>query len=193
MQQNADTFFQLTPLPHIILDLQGRILLINPACEKVLSQTISQMQNKELYRFIHKSYRQIFLYWLKSDQTFLSPLIVRLNLPSKPKFFVQLQGHKTTLRTIISLTPLSDELMTHSIQVNTEDQAETLLDRSDLQQLQITGALYESILAITSTLDLEEVLDKILENVSHAVKHDAADIMLIQDGVAFVARSRGYN
>jgi hypothetical protein len=39
---------------------------------------------------------------------------------------------------------------------------------------------------LTSTLDLDEVLDRILSNVKRVVAHDAADVMLLDEGAETV-------
>jgi PAS domain S-box-containing protein len=45
---------------------------------------------------------------------------------------------------------------------------------------------------LNSTLQLEEVLDRILVNIGKAVAHDAIDIMIIEGGVASIVRQKGY-
>jgi PAS domain S-box-containing protein len=56
----------------------------------------------------------------------------------------------------------------------------------------LAEAMQDIASALNSTLDLEEVLDRILRNVGRVVPHDAANIMLIEGGVAYVARASGY-
>jgi len=63
---------------------------------------------------------------------------------------------------------------------------------AQLEQRQLAEALRDSIAALTSTLKLEEVLDRILSYISQVVRHDAMDIMLIEAGVCRVVRFRGY-
>ncbi len=53
-------------------------------------------------------------------------------------------------------------------------------------------ALRHAANALTSTLDMNEVLDRILSSIERVVPHNAADIMLIEEGVARVVGSRGY-
>jgi PAS domain S-box-containing protein len=53
-------------------------------------------------------------------------------------------------------------------------------------------ALIEAAVALTATLDFDQVLDRILEQVSRVVPHDAANIMLIEGDRAYIARWRGY-
>ncbi|MBI3732680.1 MAG: GAF domain-containing protein [Chloroflexi bacterium] len=67
----------------------------------------------------------------------------------------------------------------HSRQVEREQQA-------------LAEALRDTAAALNSTLKFEEVLDRILANVGRVVPHDAANIMLIEDGIARVVGCRGY-
>jgi PAS domain S-box-containing protein len=64
--------------------------------------------------------------------------------------------------------------------------------KAEREQRALAEALSDSIAALTSTLDLEEVFDRILENVRYVVPHDTADVMFVKEGVARVVRMRGY-
>lgn len=56
----------------------------------------------------------------------------------------------------------------------------------------LAEALIASSAAINSTLELNEVLDKILASVGSVVPHTAANIMLIEGDQARIVRARGY-
>jgi len=56
----------------------------------------------------------------------------------------------------------------------------------------LAAALEEATAALTATLDFEEVLDRILEEVGRVVPNDAANIMLIEGDEARIVRWRGY-
>jgi transcriptional regulator with GAF, ATPase, and Fis domain len=68
----------------------------------------------------------------------------------------------------------------------------TILLQTEREQRQLAEVLREITMALNSTLNLDELLELILANVERVVPHDAADIMLLQDGVARVVRHRGY-
>ncbi len=53
-------------------------------------------------------------------------------------------------------------------------------------------ALTEAVAAITSTLEFEQILDRILEQVGRVIPNDAANVMLVEDGNARIVRWRGY-
>ncbi len=67
------------------------------------------------------------------------------------------------------------------------------LYQSERMQRELAEALRDTTVAITGTLDLDDVLDRILDNAGRVVPHDAANIMLVEAGVARVARWRGYD
>ena len=65
-------------------------------------------------------------------------------------------------------------------------------EREQREQTAMTAALRDSISALTTTLSLDEVLDRILAEVVAVAPSDSSDIMLIEDGVARMVRSKGY-
>lgn len=76
------------------------------------------------------------------------------------------------------------------------DQAASAIERAWLlaaerEQYNVIEALKDSAAALTSTLDYELVLDRILANVEQVVPHEAINIMLIDDGIVHVVRRRG--
>jgi signal transduction histidine kinase len=66
-----------------------------------------------------------------------------------------------------------------------------LLER-EREQREVAEALQEAARLLSSTLDLDEVLDRILEQVERVVAGDTFNIMLIQEDRAHVVRWRGY-
>jgi PAS domain S-box-containing protein len=64
-------------------------------------------------------------------------------------------------------------------------------EAAEREQRTLAEALRDTIAVLNSTLELEEVLDRILDNVGQVVPHDAAAITLLEKGVARVVRSRG--
>ena len=66
------------------------------------------------------------------------------------------------------------------------------LFEAERQQRQLAEALEKAAVAVSSTLELEQVLDRILEQVEQVVPGHSFNIMLIENGRARVVRSRGY-
>ena len=67
------------------------------------------------------------------------------------------------------------------------------LFESEQEQRRLNEALAQAVAAISSTLDIEEVFDQILEQVERVVPGDTFNVMLIEDDVVRVVRRRGYN
>ncbi|MCZ2095150.1 MAG: GAF domain-containing protein [Anaerolineae bacterium] len=66
------------------------------------------------------------------------------------------------------------------------------LFQAERDQRTLAEALQAAAAAVSSTLQFDLVLDRILANVGQVLPHDAANIMLIEEGVARVARGYGY-
>jgi len=60
------------------------------------------------------------------------------------------------------------------------------------EQADLAEALRDTASALNRTLDVDEVLDRILDNAGRVVPHDSATILLAEAGVARTARNRGY-
>jgi PAS domain S-box-containing protein len=74
-------------------------------------------------------------------------------------------------------------------------QAEEQLRRSEAAARAhdaLTEALRDTLVAINSTLDLNEVLDRIMANLEKVVPYDAASMMRIEDGIVRFTNCRGY-
>lgn len=65
-------------------------------------------------------------------------------------------------------------------------------EQAEREQRALAEALRDTAAALNSTLDLDEVLDRILANAERVVPHEAANIMLIDQGVARIVRARGF-
>ncbi len=68
-----------------------------------------------------------------------------------------------------------------------------MVQDAEHRQRVLAEALRDIATALTSTLDLDEVMERILTNIGRVVPHDAAYIMLIENGMARVVRTRGFH
>ena len=66
------------------------------------------------------------------------------------------------------------------------------LYEAEREERELAEALEEAAAAVSSTLDLDQVLDRILEQVERVVAGDAFNIMLVEDSNARAVRWRGY-
>ncbi|WP_162909166.1 GAF domain-containing protein [Aggregatilinea lenta] len=67
-----------------------------------------------------------------------------------------------------------------------------LAEDAEREQRALAEALTNTAAALSSTLDLDEVMNRILDYVGRVVPHDAANIMLIEGGEVRIAYWRGY-
>ena len=67
-----------------------------------------------------------------------------------------------------------------------------LMEEAEREQRMFAESLRDTAAALSGTLEFEEVLDRILVNLGNVVQHDAANIMLVEKGLARIARSKGY-
>lgn len=70
--------------------------------------------------------------------------------------------------------------------------AERQVQSEAQHQRELAQALADCAVALNSTLQFEQVLDRILENVGRVVPHDAASIFLLEGDVARLARGAGW-
>ncbi len=66
-------------------------------------------------------------------------------------------------------------------------------ENAELEQRALAEALRDTAAVLTGSLDLSEVMTRILQNVGRVVSHDAANIMLIEGNMARVVARQGYD
>jgi PAS domain S-box-containing protein len=66
-------------------------------------------------------------------------------------------------------------------------------EAAERRQRLLAESLRDAAAELSATLDLDAVMKRILAQVARVVPHDAANIMLIEDGTARVVRHHGYN
>jgi PAS domain S-box-containing protein len=89
----------------------------------------------------------------------------------------------------VLLKPLPSTLLLRRVHALIEAQRQRV---NAHEQSVLADALRNTAAALSSTLDQDEVLDRILEQVNLVVPSESANIMLIEAGIATVARARGY-
>lgn len=68
-----------------------------------------------------------------------------------------------------------------------------LAEQSEREQRILAEALHDVAVILNNTLDLDELLRRILTEIERVVPHDTANIMLLQDGMAKVVGYRGFS
>ncbi len=83
-------------------------------------------------------------------------------------------------------------LSTSNAQLQAEIGERQRIEQMEHEQRVLAEALRDTAAALNSTLNLDEVLDRILINVRRVVEHDQSNVMLIENKVARIVRHRGY-
>jgi PAS domain S-box-containing protein len=68
----------------------------------------------------------------------------------------------------------------------------TRLLEKEREQRELAEALRQVGIALSTTLDFETILDRLLDQIARVVPYDAASVMVVKDGHSHVARSHGY-
>ncbi|HZD11715.1 MAG TPA: PAS domain S-box protein [Candidatus Binatia bacterium] len=128
----------------------------------------------------------------EEDKTFLQNLADRAVLVlHNAQLFDQVQQTAAELEKRVAERTV--ELAQAIVQLQQEIQDRQRAEAHARGQQVLAEALRDSTAALNETLDLDEVLDRILENLGQVVPHDVANIMLIEDGRVRVARMSGFS
>ena len=92
----------------------------------------------------------------------------------------------------LRVTERTAELQASNRRLQEQIRERELAEQSERGQRVLSEALRDITAALNSTLDLDEVFERLLDTVGRVVPNDAADIMLIEEERARIVRSRGY-
>lgn len=186
-------FQMLEALPDgVFIHRAGEVLYINSAGAKILkAKTPDEMIGQPIENFVHPDYRalvQTRIQKLLEDKhpaelieekyIRLDGQVIDVEVTSVAVFY---QGEKAVQAFFKDVT--------HAKQ--SEIEREQLLT-AEREQREFAEALHDIAIALNSTLNLDEILRRILTNVGRVVPHDAADIMLIEGDAIRVVEDQGY-
>ncbi len=97
-----------------------------------------------------------------------------------------------TLLSIGSTVALALVNARHVAQFEAELNVRQRAEAAERDHRLLAEALRDTAVAINTTLNLDEVLERILNHITRIVPHDRANVSLIEDGVAHVYRHQGY-
>jgi PAS domain S-box-containing protein len=182
--QHLQAIIQSSPLAIIELDEQGHVLMWNPAAEQLFGWRAAEVLGRfnpivpadrkdEFYAYHQRIVRgervpPLELKRQRKDGSLIDLLLTR-------SMIVDERGRPTG-----GVAILADI---------TEQKRAVAAER---EQRSLAEALHDTATALSSTLQLEEVLDRVLENVGKVVPYDNAGILLIEDGAARCVRLHGY-
>jgi diguanylate cyclase (GGDEF)-like protein/PAS domain S-box-containing protein len=176
---NAEDLFVYSPAMQLQLDASGQMQRAN---QKWLKKTGYSQED------IHQNRIDTVL-TDESGQSWSGETILPLS-PSDLEFTQILElkhknGENVSYQTSFSVMPRDKSILAVFNQVsNSRDYSE--------EEINLASALRETAGVLTSTLNFDEVLDRILVSVGQVVPNEAANVMMIWSGVAYIVRSIGY-
>jgi PAS domain S-box-containing protein len=182
-QERYRMLFENNPLPMWVYDLETlAFLAVNNAAIAHYGYSRDE--------FLRMTIREI------RPQEELAKLEINLSQPRKTTERSASSIHCKKDGTLINVESISHEIIFGERQaclVLANDITDRLrAEAAEFEQRTLAEALRDTAAALNSTLDLDELLARILENVGRVVPHEAANIILVEDGMARVVRASGY-
>ncbi len=176
----------------IITDRNLRVAWVNEAVETYLGITREEMMGKEKPDLIENHIKHVF----DNPDHFARKMMAAF----ENKQFIQRfechvlpDDHREERWLEYSSQPIRSGMYAGGrIGQYTDITRRKQVETAEREQRLLAEALCDIMTLLTSSLDLEEVLDHILENISRVVPHDAANILLLEEGELYVARWLGY-
>ena len=107
------------------------------------------------------------------------------------KRYFHKQGHVIWVLLSASLVRDNDGLPLYVISQIQDITAQKATEAAEREQRALAEALRDTAAALNSTLNMDELLDRLLLNVQHAMPHELASVMLVDaDGLAHLTRYR---
>lgn len=174
-----------SPASIVITDLKGDTEYVNPKFTAVTGYTSEEVlgKNPRILKSGEMTRDQYKVLW----DTILAGNEWRGELHNKRK-------NGELYWEFASISPLKNAagVTTHFLAVKEDITDRKRAEQAEHEQRILAEALRDTAADLNSTLQFDEVLDRILVNVERVVPHDAANIMLISGDTAYVCTSRGY-
>ncbi len=148
----------------IVLDLQDRIVDLNPAAEKILQTSLENALGKKIAEILAE-----LSDWISNSKEGITPVkVINMGQDEAKKLYVINQIPLTDARQkMVGYTIIfHDSTETHLLNKHLKDQADRL------------SVLYEIGKAITSTLDINDLLELIYNQLSKVISSDAYFVAL---------------
>ncbi len=166
-------------------DNRGVLTYISPSCKVILGYEPAEMLGRFAFELVHPDDLTIFKSIIQRSVT--EHLIKKIEYRIR-----HAAGHYIWLETV-SKFMFDEQGKSLGVIFGSRDITDRKqIEAAVLEQRTMAEALRDTASVLTSTLNFDEVLDRILLNIGHVVAHDAADVYLVDGGVAHSVRSHGY-
>ena len=103
---------------------------------------------------------------------------------------VSLQSQMVERETVETLLRKANKDLEMQLQLQVEENKRT--QTLEHEQRALTEALRDTIATMSSTLDLNKVLDQILDTVERVTPYDGANVLFVESDLVHIVRQRGY-
>ncbi|HKP51336.1 MAG TPA: PAS domain S-box protein [Chloroflexia bacterium] len=167
-QEILQKIFDHIPVMINFLDNSGRVKLVNREWERVLGWSLEEVVNEDL-DIVSEAY---------PDLQRRQEAVDFINTSNGAWADFKTRGRDgRVIDTSWAVVHLLDGT---AIGIGIDITERKRTERAEREQRALGAALRDAAAALNSTLDFEEVLEKILESVGRVVAHDASSIMLIE-------------
>lgn len=189
LQESETAYRELyhnTPAMLLTIDPQGQILQISDYCLRVIGYTRAEVIGRSPLDFITPEDREVIL-----DQ--IAPALAQPRAVRDAECRLLCKDGRA-LDVYFSVTGIFDaqgnlaQVLAALVDITARKRAEA----AERDQRALAEALRDTAAALSSTLRLDEVLERVLTNVGRVVPHDAVNIMLVEQGMARIERSHGF-
>lgn len=169
-----------------LIDDQGNILYYNPATADILGYPLHEHNGRPILSFVHPDDLPVATQFIRS---------LRI-APDAPETVIirvrHLDGHYRWLE--VTGTNLLHDPEIGAILLNSRDITERRrIEDAEREQHRFAEAMYDSLAALTSSRDVDQVLQQILAYAGKVVPSDGGSILLIEGGSIRVAHLRGFS
>lgn len=185
---------QSSPDAIFLLDSQGILLLANPVALELFDLSLVHLEmHMGLSKLIAEEERDVLASALLTALESGVPLHIQITA-------VAWDGHRFPVE--MSLAPVSypnqpvEEVLCILRDVTMRKRNEENLLRAaenERQNREVADALREIGMALSASLDLDDLLDTMLVQMARVIPYDSGNITLLEKGMAVIARSRGYD
>lgn len=166
------------------VNAEGRFEYVNGAWQKALGYSAAEVDKLTLFDVIHPSQHEHCMTLLKEILSGNTPHQIETIFVTRDGRDLIVEGNIT-----VKVVP-GKEPATRGIFRDVTRRRQ--LEIAEREQRVLAEALRDTAAALNSTLDFNEILDRILTNVELVVPHESANIMLIEKGVTRFALIRDY-
>lgn len=165
----------------ILLINNDAVLYVNPAAEKLFNVTLHKVGSQ-------------YLNCIDTEEMLLHSAIKNAGQKSWQGELTLCNHEKQPFPAWVRIDPMSSENDIESglVITITDMRQQQQIQNSEREQRLIAEVLQDTAIILTSTLDLQEVFERILTNIKRVIPQQATAIFLIENGYASVAQSQGF-